>query len=849
MPNKCSVVGCGATKNINQPNITFHRLPRNEYKKRIWLEAIGKENLRTNTKDIFICSQHFDENAFNRTLDILRLRDDAVPTLFQNYQTSDQHQPSTSSNAESSSGNRCDTGLGDILRQVHHLQEKVTGQKKKIKCLNETVRRQRIKIETYQQIIKKLKQENMVTHENCIALEQCAGPKDLMLRQISKSKGLPVERQYSEEVRKFALTLNFLSPRAYDFVRSEYDCCLPHRRTLSKWYQSVEVEPGFCKEAFDALKAKAECSAIPVVCALVFDEMSIRKSLCWDPTLKKYSGRVDIGLENESDTSEVASQCLVFLVNCVNGKWKLPVGYFFITNLSGEQKAALVQTCLYKCQEAGIKIVSITCDGPAANFCMFERLGCNLLEDQTNTSFMCNSDVIHCFIDPCHAIKLIRNTFGELKLLYDIYGRQINFDFIERLWKLQESEGLHMGTKITKAHLYFTKQKMKVRLATQLLSNSVADALEFCNVELQLSSFRDCEGTINFIRIMNDVFDVLNSCSIRPPGWNKAICQENFGLVEALFEGAIGYIQKLKFPSGDLVVKSRRKTGFIGLIVNMRSSLDLFRHLVMETQILKYLPLYKISQDHVELLFSAIRARGGFNNNPNVIQFRAAFKRLLVRAQLRDGGLGNCIPLEQINILSIPSTKNPVKTINDLTSKKSLIEVPEDDSSLFDEYIDCLNNTLSKYSESVVTYIAGFVARKLSRNIKCVTCVSMLFGDSSAHGRSLIKYKTRGGLVYPSKDVECLCKKAEKLLKSNFGKEKFENYYLYIFSFIVEHFGESKDAFSSNSSEHDASHKYLLMKSVLQTYMDLRFRYFGKKCTEKLSFRNYLNKIILFRNE
>lgn len=713
--------------------------------------------------------------------------------------------------------------------------------------MNETVRRQKNKIATFKEVIKELQDTNLVTNENCILLEHCAGPKDFLLRQISKAKGLPVERQYSEEVRKFALTLNFLSPKAYDFVRTSYDMCLPHPRTLSKWYEHVNAEPGFCKEAFDTLKAKVQSNKEPIICGLILDEMSIRKSLCWDPRSQKYYGRVDIGIDIESDCVEVASQCLVFLLNCVNGKWKLPVAYFLITSLSGEQKASLLQICLQKCKEVGVKIISITCDGPAANFSMFDHLGCNLMHASDRTYLTINDDKIFCFIDPCHAVKLIRNTFGELQIFYDMHERKIDYSLLERLVKLQESEGLHMGTKITKAHVYFSKQKMKVRLATQMLSSSVADALKFCSDELKLCGFEDCNGTIQFLRLINDVFDVLNSCSIRPPGWKKAMCSENIGLIDALFEGAINYINNLKFPSGVAVVESKRKTGFIGLIIDMKSALGVYHYLVSNTNMLKYLPVYKVSQDHVELFFSAIRARGGFNNNPNAVQFRAAFKRLLIRAEIRDGGVGNCVPLEQVNILTCSSRIDPVASINDLTNKKSLIEVPEDNSSLFEEYLDCLNNNVSKYTENVVTYIAGFVARKLSRNIKCITCASMLFGDIKA--KSLISLKSRGGLVYLSKDIEENCRKTEQILKFNFKKANFEKYYLYVFSFLIDNYEDSNKSFETDCNDHDASHKYLLIKSVIKTYIDIRYKYFGKKCTEKLSFRNYLNKIVIFRNE
>lgn len=67
----------------------------------------------------------------------------------------------------------------------------------------------------------------------------------------------------------------FLSPKAYEFVRREYNTCLPHQRTLSKWCQNIDAEPGFCQEAFEALKTKVQTSDVPVVCSLIFDEMSI----------------------------------------------------------------------------------------------------------------------------------------------------------------------------------------------------------------------------------------------------------------------------------------------------------------------------------------------------------------------------------------------------------------------------------------------------------------------------------------------------------------------------------------------------------------------------------------------
>lgn len=60
--------------------VLLSRLPANKGKKKIWLETIGVENLKMSTKLIHICSLHFEESCFNRTLNKVTLRDDALPS-------------------------------------------------------------------------------------------------------------------------------------------------------------------------------------------------------------------------------------------------------------------------------------------------------------------------------------------------------------------------------------------------------------------------------------------------------------------------------------------------------------------------------------------------------------------------------------------------------------------------------------------------------------------------------------------------------------------------------------------------------------------------------------------------
>lgn len=95
---------------------------------------------------------------------------------------------------------------------------------------------------------------------------------------------------------------------------------------------------------------------------------------------------------------------------------------------------------------------------------------------------------------------------------------------------------------------------------------------------------------------------------------------------------------------------TQKKTGIIGFLCIIKSIEELFDSLVLSGK-LKYLGMYKMSQDNVEMFFCRIRQRGGFNNNPSAVQFRAAYRQLLVKNDLQSTSIANVIP-QDTSILS-----------------------------------------------------------------------------------------------------------------------------------------------------------------------------------------------------
>ncbi|KAM7307077.1 uncharacterized protein ISCGN_010713 [Ixodes scapularis] len=144
----------------------------------------------------------------------------------------------------------------------------------------------------------------------------------------------------------------------------------------SKWYQSIDGKPGFSAEALRALKLKTKAnttSGIATICSLMVDEMSIWRHLEWDG--QKYVGYMDVGSGVDDNSLPLAKNAFVIMAVAINGRWKIPLGYFLADGLGGEQRANLVVQGLTHAHEAGALVVSLTCDGEPANFSMLRELG------------------------------------------------------------------------------------------------------------------------------------------------------------------------------------------------------------------------------------------------------------------------------------------------------------------------------------------------------------------------------------------------------------------------------------------------------------------------------------------
>ncbi|TGZ54620.1 THAP domain-containing protein 9 [Temnothorax longispinosus] len=131
------------------------------------------------------------------------------------------------------------------------------------------------------------------------------------------------------------------------------------------------------------------------------------------------------------------------------------------------------------------------------------------------------------FIDPRHALKLFRNCLAEYSSMVDDEDNLIQWRYFVKLNNLQEQEKLHL--------------------------------------DLQLTEFAGCAPTIRATRLINDIFDILNTRSIKQFKFKQALHEGNKEYVFKKLDECFEYISKLReCKNGQFLINGRKKTVLSG---------------------------------------------------------------------------------------------------------------------------------------------------------------------------------------------------------------------------------------------------------------------------------------------
>lgn len=191
--------------------------------------------------------------------------------------------------------------------------------------------------------------------------------------------------------------------------------CLLHLSIIIHCYCT-----GMLKQAVLDVKTICSASENSRYYSLAFDEMAIRQQLIFDGY--KMVGTTDYGNILMADHNGLAKSALFCLATEINGRKSFPLAYILTNGLKSVLMAEFVKKCIGAVSEAGGYVLSITFDGLRSNFTAMEILGANLsINDEKYKPFIegIGQRKTYLIPDASHMVKLIRNTFDRLKIMYN----------------------------------------------------------------------------------------------------------------------------------------------------------------------------------------------------------------------------------------------------------------------------------------------------------------------------------------------------------------------------------------------------------------------------------------------
>jgi len=585
--------------------------------------------------------------------------------------------------------------------------------------------------------------------------------------------------RWSEKDKLLALAVYYQGLKTYKFLSNLFK--LPSVSSLRRWMSHINLSPGISNDILKILNRKlCNMTEMDKLCVLTFDEMSVKTALRYDTVSDQFVGLEDYG--NGCRGHGLASQALVVMIRGLTSKWKQAVGYYLAC---GGTKSSMLQSIVSNSidlvTKAGGCIKMIVCDQGANNRAFYSMIGVTVEHPYFEHS---SGQRIFCMFDPPHLFKSVRNNL--LKYVFQIgeNNQYVDWKYIQQFYDCDSKQALRLCPKLTMQHMEVTNfSKMKVSYAVQVFSKSVAAGID---TYVSLKALPEAAShTAKFLDMMDKLIDTFNSRSqyagmLKPH--KNAISSNSVHI--SFLQNALDWVGQWK-PIG-----ARSALPCIhGLKLSISALLHIWEN-VSTYHNLKFLMTSRLNQDCLENLFSVIRQAGGCRDNPNAEQFGQALRQCAVKSLLVVPKTANCAVDSDVLLTSMadlscnketPNPSNPTVLLDmtceceEQTTKKQLHILPEE--------LDVQDLQSNATDDNIVTYISGYLIRKISAVHNCsdASCSLVNLESNSAmfeqqsqafmyHKALLRERGDFGGLKCPSEIFVSFVTEMESIFRKEINK-------------------------------------------------------------------------------
>ena len=330
---------------------------------------------------------------------------------------------------------------------------------------------------------------------------------------------------------------------------------------------------------------------------------------------------LDIGQEQNA----LAKYLLVFMVKGLTTNLTFPLSHYATDGITADLLYPLIWECIAGLEiDLDLKVLFITCDGASPNRKFFKLHG----DTHFTPNPYCPERNVYFISDVPHLLKTARNCFSNSyshrnsRALWR-NGKSISWLHVKDLFTHYCDGVLRLCPKLSKAHIELTSFScMNVRLAAQVLSSTVA-----CALEAKYGEF--VSETVGFIRVLNKFFDVMNTQSLDEWKAKRNVDLKPFESVDDvrlvwLQTEFLNYFETWKLMvqerEGDFSKTDRNKMMLSyqtleGISLSTKSIVECVKYMLNVGA--DFILTRNFNQDKLEQFFGLLRMKGGAMDNPN----------------------------------------------------------------------------------------------------------------------------------------------------------------------------------------------------------------------------------------
>lgn len=583
-----------------------------------------------------------------------------------------------------------------------------------------------------------------------------------LLEQLSLATQSKHSRKYSPDLLACGSMWKATSPALYKQILREGFLSLPTMSWLKKLTESMPMSFGLTDGIKSYLKMRIKdmpCRERKVL--LAFDEIYVNQQV-------EFCGGRFFGLqtENRADKDPTKNPCktvLCFHISSLFNPYEDIVAQYPVMNLDSSILKECYNSVMDALHEVGFEVVLLSCDNATPNRKFLTELCEGDLRESIPHPHHQGKRLFLLF-DPVHGFKNMFNNFESRDRFvcpdFDDHSKVIfpTFKHVRELFEMELGKPVKMAYKLKKkAMCPKAIEKTNVMLAQSIFDDSTISAMEFYVQNLD----KPWHDTLSFLKIVNRWWKIVNTKNpflhvktkdkTRAP--IRSIQDENFQFLSKFHDWLVLWDQKIEG-------QGKQRPGFtpptMTAMICSTKTLQEFTKDLLSCEGVEFVLLGKCQSDKLEARFGWFRQLSGANYFISCRQLLESDKLIKVKSLVK---------YSNMNLRDIKKIFESISTSEKDVIKAKALELA---STI---HFDASNHLQSLEDNNILFYVAGYLARSMSKRITCNSCSQLIsqgketlvpaFDDErSESGKSeqerFLLQVNRGGLSRPT-DLLFVC--------------------------------------------------------------------------------------------